>query len=129
MMRANPFIVLGSVGAFLGVALGALGAHALKAALTPELTATFETAVRYQMYHSLALVVLGVLFARAPHRSLVVAGWLFVWGTILFSGSLYLLALTRATWLGVVTPMGGTLFLAGWVFLIVGVLKGHQVSP
>jgi len=128
-MRTNPFIILGSGGAFVGVALGALGAHALKAALSPELTATFETAVRYQMYHSLALVVLGLLEMRAPQRNLVVAGWLFVWGTVLFSGSLYLLALTHATWLGIITPMGGTLFLAGWVFLVVGVIKGRQASP
>lgn len=129
MTRTNPFIVLGAGGAFLGVALGAFGAHALKAAMGPELTATFESAVRYQMYHSLALVLLGVLVTKANHRNLFVAGWLFVWGTILFSGSLYVLALTPATWLGIVTPMGGTLFLAGWVFLIVGVTKSRPPSP
>ena len=129
VIRKNPFIVVGAGGAFTGVALGAIGAHVLKATLTQELADIFETAVRYQMYHSLALLVLGALVRNAPNRNLIVAGWLFVWGTILFSGSLYVLALTQATWLGIVTPMGGTLFLAGWVFLIVGVIKGQPVSP
>ena len=128
MARMNPFIVAGAGGAFLGVALGAFGAHVLKATLTEELAATFETAVRYQMYHSLALVALGILVMRTPSRNLIVAGWLFVWGTILFSGSLYALALSHATWLGIITPMGGTLFLAGWAFLIVGVINRRSAS-
>lgn len=126
MTKPWMFILMGAGGAFLSVALGAFGAHALKAMLSPELHITFETAVRYQMYHSLALLVLGVLSMRLKHGYLIVAGWLFVWGVVLFSGSLYVLALTRATWLGIITPMGGTLFLAGWVFFIGGVLKSRS---
>lgn len=128
MTKSSLFIFLGACGAFLSVALGAFGAHSFKALLSPELQTTFETAVRYQIYHSLALLVLGVLSFRLQHRNLIVAGWLFVWGIALFSGSLYVLALTRATWLGIVTPMGGTLFLAGWIFFAVGVLKSRP-SP
>jgi uncharacterized membrane protein YgdD (TMEM256/DUF423 family) len=129
MNRQHPFVIAGAAGAFLSVALGAFGAHALKAMISPELQATFETAVRYQMYHSLALLGVGVLVMRIQHRHLVIAGWLFVWGILLFSGSLYCLSLTRATWLGFVTPIGGILFLAGWAFLVAGVLKGRPPSP
>ena len=128
MARQKLFVILGASGAFLSVALGAFGAHSLKAVLSPELHATFETAVRYQMYHSLALLVVGVLVMRISHRSLVVAGWLFVWGIALFSGSLYCLSLTRATWLGFVTPIGGVLFLAGWAFLVAGILKSQRLT-
>ncbi|MBE0557854.1 MAG: DUF423 domain-containing protein [Proteobacteria bacterium] len=129
MTQRHPFIILGAAGAFFSVAFGAFGAHSMKTLMSPELQVTFETAVRYQMYHSLALLVLGVLVMRARHRNLIVAGWLFAWGIVLFSGSLYLLSMTSATWLGIVTPMGGTLFLAGWVFLAVGDLKGRLASP
>jgi uncharacterized membrane protein YgdD (TMEM256/DUF423 family) len=92
----------------LDVALGAFGAHALKSRLSPEMLAVFETGVRYQAYHALGLLALAAL--RGPDK----AGWCFVGGIVLFSGSLYLLALTGERRLGMVTPLGGLLFLAGW---------------
>jgi uncharacterized membrane protein YgdD (TMEM256/DUF423 family) len=108
------FAALGAVSALLAVAAGAFGAHALRARLTPELLAAFETGARYQMYHALALL----LIARSGPVPLIrVAGWLFVAGTVLFSGSLYLLALTGARGLGAVTPLGGLAFIAGWLVL------------
>ncbi len=110
------FVVLGSVSAFIAVALGAFAAHGLKARLAPELLATFEVGVRYQMYHALAL--LGVAWACTRWSgNAAPAGWLFAAGTVLFSGSLYLLALTGVKWLGAITPFGGLAFLAGWACL------------
>ena len=120
----NPlFFLLGSISGGLAVALGAFGAHALKARLTPELLATFETGVRYQMYHALALLGAAAAIARWPASNLPsVAGWLFVAGTLLFSGSLYLLCITHKRWLGAVTPFGGLAFIAGWVCLALAAL-------
>ena len=119
------FFLLGSISGGLAVALGAFGAHALKARLTPDLLATFETGVRYQMYHALALLVVAVAMTRVPAGSLLnVAGWLFVAGTLLFSGSLYLLCFTEKRWLGAITPFGGLAFIAGWVCLALAALTG-----
>ena len=119
------FFILGSISGGLAVALGAFGAHALRARLTPELLTTFETGVRYQMYHALALLATGMLITRVPTSSLLnAAGWLFVAGTLLFSGSLYLLCLTQKRWLGAVTPFGGLAFIAGWVCLALAALTG-----
>ena len=101
----------------MAVAAGAFGAHALRGSLAPDLLAVFETGVRYQMYHALALVLVGSLAGRASGRALSVAGYCFASGTLLFSGSLYLLALTGTRWWGAVTPLGGVCFLAGWVCL------------
>jgi uncharacterized membrane protein YgdD (TMEM256/DUF423 family) len=108
---------LGALSGFFAVAAGAFGAHALRARLTPDLLAVFETGARYQMYHALALVVTGVLAERWQVPQPVWAGWLFVAGTVLFSGSLYALALSGERWLGAITPFGGIAFLAGWGFL------------
>ena len=114
------FLLLGSSLAGLAVALGAFGAHALKARLDAAMLANFETGARYQMYHALALLVVAWAVGRWPASNLpVVAGWLFVAGIALFSGSLYGMALTGQRWLGAVTPLGGVAFLAGWVCLIV----------
>jgi uncharacterized membrane protein YgdD (TMEM256/DUF423 family) len=93
---------------FLTVALGAFGAHGLKTRLAPEMLAIFETGVRYQAYHALGLLALAAL--KGPDR----AGWCFLVGIVLFSGSLYALALTGVRWLGAITPIGGVLFLVGW---------------
>ena len=95
---------------------GAFGAHALRDRLTPADLATFETAARYQMYHALALLAVGLLTDRGVTRA-GAAGWLFLAGVALFSGSLYLLVLTGQRWLGAVTPFGGVAFIAGWVAL------------
>jgi uncharacterized membrane protein YgdD (TMEM256/DUF423 family) len=108
------------VAGFLGVALGAFGAHALKTRLPPDLLAVFETGVRYQMYHVFALVAAAWGWARWPNRAFSLAGGLFLAGILIFSGSLYLLAFTGARWLGVVTPLGGLAFLAGWLCLAWG---------
>ena len=104
---------LGALLAFTGVALGAFGAHALRDLVAPERLATFDTAVRYQMFHALALLALQALPPRA-HR----ATWPLFLGSLLFSGSLYLLVATGATWLGAVAPLGGALQLAGWAVLL-----------
>jgi len=104
----------GLVLAGLGVALGAFGAHALKASLSPPLLSTFETGVRYQMYHGLGLLALAWAIDRWPERRLAPAAWLLLAGTVVFSGSLYLLVLTGARWFGAVTPFGGVALIAGW---------------
>ena len=114
------FFLCGTVSAFVAVAAGAFGAHALRARLGPDLLAVFETAARYQMYHALALIAVAWAASRWDAAPLRTAGWLFLAGTILFSGSLYLLALTGVRGLGAVTPFGGLCFLAGWLLLAVG---------
>ncbi len=115
------FARIGAWSAFLAVAAGAFGAHALRAQLAPDLLAVFETGARYQMFHALALVLVGLFVERAAGRLLSAAGWLFVVGTVLFSGSLYALALSGVRALGAVTPLGGACFLAGWACLAAGV--------
>ena len=111
------FFGLGALSALVSVAAGAFGAHALRVRLTPEHLAVFETAARYQMYHALGLLAVGWAITRWPGVLPLWAGWLFVAGTLLFSGSLYILALTEARWWGAVTPLGGVAFLAGWLCL------------
>ena len=114
----RSFFVLGALSGGLAVALGAFGAHGLKARLTADLLAVFETGVRYQMYHALALLAVAWAVTRWAGSSLpAAAGWLFVAGTVLFSGSLYLLAFTGQRWLGAITPLGGVAFVAGWICL------------
>ncbi len=103
---------IGAASMFLAVGLGAFGAHALKARLAPDMLAVWETAVKYQVYHALGLLLLAAL--RGPSK----AAWCFAAGTVLFSGSLYLLAFTGVRKLGAVTPLGGALFLAGWLILV-----------
>jgi len=110
----RTFVALGAISALLAVAAGAFGAHALRARLVPDMQAVFETAARYHMYHALALFVAGWAFTRWPGGPVIAAGWLFVAGTVLFSGSLYLLTLTGQRWLGAITPLGGLAFIAGW---------------
>jgi uncharacterized membrane protein YgdD (TMEM256/DUF423 family) len=111
------FFSLGTGSAFLSVAAGAFGAHALRGRLSPEYLAVFETAARYQMYHALGLFAVAWALSRWPGSTAQWAGWLFVAGTVLFSGSLYALALTGARWLGAITPLGGVAFLVGWFCL------------
>ena len=108
------FFALGSVLGGLAVALGAFGAHALRGRIGPELLGVFETGVRYQMIHALALLALALAIDRWPERRLVRAAWLIFAGTVVFSGSLYLLVLSGARWLGAVTPLGGVALIAGW---------------
>jgi len=121
-VQGSRLIGLGAVFAFLGVALGAFGAHALRDRLSADMMAVYQTGVQYQMIHALALVALG-----AQERvSGKVTGWLFLVGIVVFSGSLYALALSGVKAFGAVTPLGGVAFLAGWVVLAVNALRKTQ---
>ncbi len=122
MTGARMFIALGGILAFVAVAAGAFGAHLLKTRLSSEFLAVFETGVRYQFYHALGLIAVGLTMTRLDGFSLQAAGWLFVAGTVIFSGSLYGLSLSGTRWLGAVTPIGGVCFLAGWALFVYGVL-------
>jgi uncharacterized membrane protein YgdD (TMEM256/DUF423 family) len=120
------FLSLGAVSALIAVGAGAFGAHALRATLSADLLDTFETGVRYQMYHALGLLAVGLVsvrFSLGGSPWLPAAGWLLVAGTLLFSGSLYLLALTGVRQLGAITPLGGVAFLLGWAALAIGVWR------
>ena len=116
-MMARTFWWLGCFFGLTGVAAGAFGAHALRARLPADLLAVFETGARYQMVHALALLAVALIAARAPSGAASAAGWLFAAGIVVFSGSLYALALTGVRGLGAVTPLGGLCFLAGWAAL------------
>ena len=123
------FYLCAGIAGFLGVALGAFAAHGLKARLEPEMLAVFETGVRYHLYHAFALFAAAWGYARWPGRSFAAAGWLFVAGIVIFSGSLYLLAVTGERWLGAVTPLGGVAFLAGWLSLAWGAYRANRRHP
>ena len=123
---SSLFLRLAAASAFIVVGLGAFGAHGLRSMLDAARLGTWETAVQYQMFHVLALLVVGLL-AR-DHESVLLrwSGWSFVLGTLLFSGSLYVLALTGLRWLGMITPLGGVCFLLGWALLF-RVVKSKSV--
>ncbi|MFT3801220.1 MAG: DUF423 domain-containing protein [Burkholderiaceae bacterium] len=125
MSADRRFAVLGALFALTGVGAGAFGAHGLKARVVPELLAVFETGVRYQIYHALALLAVGLWLRNGPHRALNAAGWLFTIGTLVFSGSLYVLTLTGTRWLGAITPAGGAMLLIGWACLAWGIARGR----
>jgi len=109
------FFVVGSLFGFLGVTLGAFGAHALKGHLDADQLLVFEVGVRYQMYHAFALLAVAWAYTKWPGTSLIASGWLFIVGTVLFSGSLYALSLSEVRWLGAITPFGGLALIAGWL--------------
>lgn len=117
-----PFIILGGFLAALPVGLGALGAHALKSHLTPEQLATFHTAVQYQMYHAIGLVLVGLLVLHQPNRWFGFAGWSMLIGIILFSGLLYAWLATGRRFFVYPVPVGGVAFIIGWLALTVGAL-------
>ena len=121
------FLGVGALLGFAGVALGAFGAHGLKDKLTVEMLEVWETGVRYQVWHALALLAIGILggHSGSGSRWLSAAGWLFLVGTVLFSGSIYLLATMGWRWLGPVTPLGGTALLAGWLCLAIWAFFGR----
>lgn len=114
---ALRFFRVGALSAFIAVAAGAFGAHALRARIDPAMLIAFETGARYQMYHALGLLAVAWAMARWPGRLVEAAGWCFVAGTVLFSGSLYAMALTGVRGFGIITPVGGAAFLAGWAAL------------
>ena len=123
MTTSSRFGVLGAALAFLGVAAGAFGAHALRESLSPDRLQVFETAARYQLIHAVALVAVALAWERAPSRALAASGWLFAAGIAVFSGSLYALALSGVRALGAVTPLGGLCFLAAWAALAAAFLR------
>jgi uncharacterized membrane protein YgdD (TMEM256/DUF423 family) len=118
------FTTIGALSGAMGVAAGAFGAHALRARVEPRLLEVFETGARYQLYHALALLAVAWASSRWPGTLTTAAGWLFVAGTVLFSGSLYAMTLTGVRALGAITPLGGVAFIAGWVCLAVAARSG-----
>jgi uncharacterized membrane protein YgdD (TMEM256/DUF423 family) len=112
------FFSTGAIAAFIAVALGAFGAHSLKSKISPDMLNIFEVGVRYQMYHALGLIAVAWAITRWPQANLNSAGWCFIAGIVIFSGSLYLLSTTGVRWLGAITPIGGLAFLAGWAILV-----------
>lgn len=126
------FLQIGAIVLALAVILGAFAAHGLEAQLTNEQLETFNTGVRYQFYHGFGILITGVLLLLQPIKSLRLVAWLFLVGILLFSGSIYLLAckdligMQNWKWLGPITPLGGTLFIAGWVIFLFGV---RQLKP
>jgi uncharacterized membrane protein YgdD (TMEM256/DUF423 family) len=122
----RTFIAIGAFSALIAVASGAFGAHALRERLAADLLEIFETGARYQMYHALAMVAVGLALTRFTGGGqpwLTWSGWLFLIGTIFFAGSLYVLAFTGIRWLGAITPIGGLAFILGWAALAIGVLR------
>jgi uncharacterized membrane protein YgdD (TMEM256/DUF423 family) len=128
------FLKTAFVLAALSVVMGAFAAHGLKDLVSDKALATFDTAVRYQFYHAFALIITGIIYKEFNFTALRIAGWLFITGILLFSGSLYLLAIVQGTvqpgyrWLGAITPFGGLAFIAGWSMLFVGLYKKKR-SP
>lgn len=119
----RTFVGIGAVFALLGVAAGAFGAHALQTRIAPERLNTFEVAVRYQMYHALALIAVAWATTRWQSGAVTTAGWLFVAGILIFSGAVYTLALGGPRWMGAIAPIGGMSLMAGWALLAWGVLR------
>jgi uncharacterized membrane protein YgdD (TMEM256/DUF423 family) len=121
---AKTFLAAGATAALLAVALGSFGAHALKSRLSPEMLAVWHTGTEYHAFHALGLLAVGIVAIQLPDSRLVRwSGWLMLAGIVLFSGSLYALALSGERWLGAATPVGGFAFLAAWALLVAAVLK------
>ncbi len=118
-------MAIGSINAALAVILGAFGAHALKARLSPQMLEVYHTAVQYHFYHALGMLLVAALAVHMPQSSgaMRFSGYLMLAGIILFSGSLYVLAMTGVTWLGAITPMGGLCFIAAWIVLAMAALR------
>ncbi len=126
---ANLFLFLGGINAFLAVALGAFGAHALKSKLSEKMLNAFETGVHYHLIHAIALIVIAILIKSASGSSTlpIWSGWLIMSGIVLFSGSLYALSLSGITKLGIITPFGGLAFLAGWLIIAIYALASKPM--
>lgn len=125
----KTYLIAGALFAGLAVVLGAFGAHGLKKLVAPETIGTFQTGVQYQMYHAFALLILAIVYQQFTNNLLHYAGLFFIGGILLFSGSLYLLVVLKAKGLiglsgiGIITPIGGLLFITGWVLFVLGILK------
>jgi uncharacterized membrane protein YgdD (TMEM256/DUF423 family) len=122
-MRNQNILLAGAVFMALAVLLGAFGAHALKKILSPEMLTIYQTAVQYQFYHALGLLAVGIIGLHYPSKWIRLAGIFLIAGIVLFSGSLYVLALTGVKILGAITPIGGVSFVIGWVMLVVGIIQ------
>jgi len=123
---AKLFLIIGSILGGTGVMIGAFGAHALKGLLESSgRMETFETAVKYQFYHALALILLGIIMSKHQHSLYQYSGYSLIFGTLIFSGSLYILCLTGITKFGMITPIGGVLMIAGWFFLLLGIIRTY----
>jgi len=119
------FLTIGSIAMALAVSLGAFGAHGLNGKLSAEMLDIFETGVRYNFYHALGLLIIGIVAYQLPDSLLLKwSGWLMVCGIIIFSGSLYLLALSGIRWMGAITPIGGLCFIISWILLAITIWKG-----
>lgn len=119
----RKFLTIAAILAGLSVALGAFGAHVLKTMLSAEMLSVFETGVKYQMYHALALGIVAISLRFYTNKLIVSSGWFFIVGIALFSGSLYALSISGVRMLGIITPFGGVCFLTGWTLMAVGILK------
>ena len=120
----KTFIVIGAIAMALGVILGAFGAHGLKSRLTPDMLAIYHTGVEYHLYHALGLILVGILMVQFPQVSgLKTGAWLLTAGIVIFSGSLYVLAISGIRWLGAITPIGGVAFIAGWAWIAWSLLR------
>jgi uncharacterized membrane protein YgdD (TMEM256/DUF423 family) len=121
---AKAFLVVGALACMLAVVLGAFGAHALRARLTPDMLAAYHTGVQYHFWHALGLLAIALTLAHFPAaQGLKWAGWLMLAGVVVFSGSLYLLAVTGARWLGAITPVGGAAFIVAWLLFAYAILR------
>ena len=122
---ARWWLLIASIAGFLGVAGGAFGAHALKARISEQMLANFHTGTRYLMVHAVALLVVGVLAGRENVGDLAAVGWCFTVGMVIFTGTLWIMALTGQRWLGAVTPIGGTALIIGWLAFAMAAAKGQ----
>jgi uncharacterized membrane protein YgdD (TMEM256/DUF423 family) len=132
MTNEKKIIATGAVFGGLAIAAGAFGAHGLKQLLPADQLQVFDTAVRYQFYHGLALITTGLLIRNFNNKNLARAGNCFIAGTILFSGSLYILSTSallniQMNWIGIITPIGGLLMITGWILLLIGILRSSPV--
>jgi uncharacterized membrane protein YgdD (TMEM256/DUF423 family) len=124
LQTAKVFLILGGFNAALVVLLGAFGAHGLKARMTAEMLAVFQTGIHYHLFHTLGLIAVGLVTTQISHSVyLRWSGWLMLVGIILFSGSLYVLSVSGLRWLGMVTPFGGMSFIAAWILFVVAIVK------
>ena len=122
---ARWWLLIASIAGFLGVAGGAFGAHALKSRLSEQMLANFDTGTKYLMVHAVALLVVGTLSGREGTGDLAVVGWSFTVGMVIFTGSLWIMAMTNQRWLGAITPIGGTALIIGWLALATAAGRGQ----
>ncbi|WP_339337918.1 DUF423 domain-containing protein [uncultured Oceanicoccus sp.] len=119
---AKTLLIIAAISGLLAVMIGAFGAHGLKGRITTDLMAIFQTGVQYHFYHALALLLVGILMLQFPQLTLLkFSGWLLVAGMVIFSGSLYVMALTGIKWLGAITPIGGMAFIGGWLTMAIAI--------